>query len=354
MPPPFPAPPAALTPPFPAPPVTEPPPPHLAPTPTRAAVLARHASLAGRLRAVRIASEALGVTKWVYVYEPPGYDGRGGLPLVWLFRGHEREWVNIREDGSRVRATAIEDLDRGIVRGALPPVVAVMPGLASTDNHVHSAGLDMAGPLPQGKRGLGTGQFWTYLSQEVIPRFDARYRPSQRLAFGFSLGGYVVSLLAFGWPGYLDHAAFYDALFCWPGHDDPRVPGHQPHADRIWAQSSVFTPALGLPPRPADLLDRCNTTDWLLNASPDTLDAMRRTTFWIQCAGGDGGRGNRDRAHMLVRELQMRGQRLGYENVVLAPFAQHNWHWCDVFFGQTLLSILAPHAPAMLRTGAPA
>lgn len=326
-------------------PLDAPAPPPIAPTRTQAAILARHAALGGRLRAVRVPSKALGVTKWVYVYEPPGYDGAGGLPLVWLLRGHEREWVNVREDGSRQRGTAIEDLDKAIVRGTLPPMVAVMPGVTSSDNHVHSAGLDMAGPLPTTKRGLGSGRFAAYLEDELLPLFERRYRPSKRVAMGFSLGGYVVSQMAFGMPGYLDHAAFYDALFCWPEHDDPRVDGHQPHADRIWTQSSVFTPALGPPPRPAALLDRWNTTDWLRLASPERLDAMRRTTFWVQCAGGDGSRGNRDRAHMLVRLLREKHLRLGYENVVLAPFAQHNWHWCDVFFGQTLVAIFTAPPP---------
>jgi len=312
--------------------------PSIAPTQTQTAILARHAALGGQLRAVRVASKALGVTKWVYIYEPPGYDGKGGLPLLWLFRGHEREWVNIREDSSRQRSTAIEDLDKAIVSGTLPPMVAVMPGVTSSDNHVHSAGIDMVGPLPPRKRGLGTGRFAAYLSDELLPLFERRYRPSKRVAMGFSLGGYVVSQLAFGQPGYLDHAAFYDALFCWPDHDDPRV-GLLPHVDRIWTQSSVFTPALGPPPRPAALLDRWNTTDWLLHASPAQLDAMRHTTFWVQCAGGDGSRGNRDRTHMLVELLREKHLRLGYENAVLAPFAQHNWHWCDVFFGQTLLAI---------------
>lgn len=335
---------------LPVPPLSEPAPPPIAPTRTQAAILARHAGLRGRLRAVKVPSKVLGVAKWVYVYEPLGYDGRGGLPLVWLFRGHEREWVNIREDGSRVRATAIEDLDKAIAKGTLPPMIAVMPGLASSDNHVHSAGLDMAGPLPPTKRGLGTGRFWTYLRDEVLPTFEARYRPSKRVAIGFSLGGYVVSLLAFGLPGYLDHAAFYDALFCWPEHDDPRVDGHQPHGDPIWTRSPVFTPALGPPPRPAPLLDRWNTTDWLRTASNEQTAALGRTVFWVQCAGGDGSRGNRDRAHMLVRELKARGLRLGYEHVQLAPFAQHNWHWCDLFFGQTLLAIFTP-PPAYVSDG---
>ena len=311
---------------------------------TTAAILARHgATLRGRLRLVRLPSRALGLTKPFFVYEPPGV--RPGLPLLYLFRGHHREWVNLREDPTRQKTTAIEDLDEAIHRGHLPPTVVVLPGLTSANNHVHGLGVDMAGPIPPTAKGVGTGRFWTYLTDEVIPFAEDRYRPSQRLAAGFSLGGFTVSLLAFGLPGYLDHAAFYDALFTWPDHDDPRRPEHAPFSDRVWTRNFIFDAAFGQP-RDVAALARWNTTDWLLRADDATRAALAQTTYWVQCAGSDGSRGNRDRAHALVGFLRERGLPLGYDETVLDPEAAHTWHWTDRFLHDVLRRTLGSPSPS--------
>ena len=71
-------------------------------------ILARHSgSLRGRLRACRLHSHALGIRKPYYVYEPPGLHYQQGLGLLYPFRGHEREGVNIGEDASRRVTPAI-------------------------------------------------------------------------------------------------------------------------------------------------------------------------------------------------------------------------------------------------------
>lgn len=320
---------------------------------TQAAILARHeASLQGRLRLVRLRSRALGLAKTLYAYEPPGYAGEAGLPLLYLFRGHEREWANVREDASR-QATAVEDLDARIVAGTSPPLIALLPGLTSSDNHVPGLGIEMVAPALNPKPGLGSGRFWSYLTDEVIPWAETRYRPSQRLAAGFSLGGYTVSLVAFGKPGYLDHAGFYDALFPWPEHDDPRRPEHEPLSDRVWTAAPILSPAFGWPRDPAALA-RWNTTDWLLAADGAPLDALRRTRYWVQCAGLDGARGNRDRAFEVCKLLAERGCRLGFGDVMLSATAEHSWRWCDLFLGRFLDGVFAhEEAPvASVATGA--
>ena len=101
---------------------------------TRRDILARHRqSLDGTLRACYLPSKALGINKSFYVYEPPGFHKEMQLPVLYLFRGHEREWVNIDEDSSRQRATAIEDIDKAIALRMIPPVLVVMPGLNSSN-----------------------------------------------------------------------------------------------------------------------------------------------------------------------------------------------------------------------------
>ncbi|NBC16120.1 MAG: hypothetical protein GVY18_02250 [Bacteroidetes bacterium] len=300
----------------------------------------RAASLRGTLRLRRLHSDALGLRKPFYVYEPPGLAGAERVPMVYLLRGHEREWVNVEEDASRQR-TSIEKLDRAIAAGELPPLVAVMPGLNSTDNHVPSLGIDMVGPGPERRRGLGTGRFWTFLTDELIPRLDRDYPQTQgglRLGVGFSLGGYTVSLLALLRPGWLDHAAIYDGLLMWPGHDDPRAAPEATGADcqdPVWCTASIFDAAFGAP-RDLQAMHRWNATDRLLDASPAYLQELQTTTFWVGCAPADKDRGNRDRARYFVELLRDRDLPLGFERVIIHPQAAHTWHWADRF----LLTVL--------------
>ncbi len=308
-------------------------------------ILSRHRRrLHGRLRARRLRSEALGLPKPYYVYEPPGLEEVArGLPVCYLFRGHEREWVNMEEDDSRERSTAIEDLDRAIQKGALPPMLVVMPGLNSDDNRIPSLGIDMAGTWPKRTRGLGTGRFWTYLTDELIPAIDARYvqiESGPRLMAGFSLGGYTVSLLALKRPGDFHHAAIYDGLFMWPDHRDPRRTRRGPCTDRVWCRASIFDPAFG-DPRDPQAMARWNPTDDLCEAGEPLREAMQQTTFWIACAAGEGNRGNRDRARFFVWLLRQQGCRLGSNpiDVALHPDAAHSWHWADRFLMRFLAGV---------------
>ncbi|MEM1127240.1 MAG: alpha/beta hydrolase-fold protein [Bacteroidota bacterium] len=324
-------------------------------------ILAHHRSLAGRLRYRYLDSEALGLRKPFYVYEPPGLkQATGPIPLLYLFRGHEREWVNMEEDQARQRRTAIGDLDILIASGALPPVIAVMPGLNSTNNHVPSLGVDMVGPWDAKLNGLGTGQFWTFLTDELIPRVERDYPQAtgaSRLAAGFSLGGYTVSLLAVQRPALFDHVGIYDGLLMWPRHEDPRQPrpagssggGERatasPDSDRpwastassrpastdpIWGQVGLFDAALGRP-RDHAAMARWNPTDRLVDPAPTFLERLQAVTFWIACAPQDGQHGNLHRSRAFAQRLRELDVPVGFEEVVLHPEARHDWHWADRF-----------------------
>lgn len=304
-----------------------------------ARILRRHrATLRGRLSLRSVRSRTLGIRKPYYVYEPPRFAESGAEGIVFLFRGHEREWVNMREDGTRLRSTAVEDLDRRIESGALPPVVAVMPGLASANNNVPSLGIDMVGRWEGRHRGLGTGHFWQYLTAELIPAIEVAYGStvgSERLASGFSLGGYTVSLLAVKRPGYLTYAGVYDGLFMWPGHRDPRSNARGACTDSVWCGASIFDAALGNPRDPAAMTD-WNPADVLARANPETLDAIRRTTFFVMSAPDDGKSGNVDRANGFVNLLRGYDLRVSSDRVVFDPHARHSWHWTDRFLATFL------------------
>ncbi len=305
-------------------------------------ILHRHRqTLSGDLRLLYIFSHALNIYKRVYVYTPPDWSPDMPTPILYLFRGHEREWVNVREDPTR-HSTAIEDVDKLISWGKIPPLVAVMPGLNSADNRIPSLGINMVGTWSEDTLGLGTGRFWDYLTQELIPEIDQRFpaaRETLRLMAGFSLGGYTVSLLATCLPGYFHHAAMYDGTFMWPWHLDPREAAF-PFSDPIWCDMSIFDAALGNP-RHWDAMKYWNTTDRVRKASGETLTLLQRTTFWIASAYQLPGRSNYTRTLTFKRMLHRQNLPIGFARIPFRKRAAHTWHWADLFLIRFLRSVFS-------------
>jgi enterochelin esterase-like enzyme len=296
-------------------------------------ILERHeGTLHGRLKSIRFKSNVLGIGKSFYVYEPPYFEEvRNKCSHLYLFRGHQREFVNIYEDTSRKTTTTIEALDQLIVAGIIPPCVMIMPGLNSANNHVPSLGIDMVGNWDARKmNGLGTGKFWQFLSKELFPYIDQQYPLSAdglRLAAGFSLGGYTVSMLAAKLPAYFHHVGMYDGTMMWAEHNDPRT---KLPADGVWQKAGIFDPALGNP-RNVQAMSEWNSTDLFWNAEGDVLEKLKQTTYWIASAAFDGMGGNRERCEFFADLLHEKGLTLGFNHVVLDNHAQHNWFWNNVF-----------------------
>lgn len=305
-------------------------------------ILDRHRqTLKGKLMSHRLKSAALRVYKNFYIYEPPYYGHpsfSGQVSLLYLFRGHEREYVNLYEDGSRKMVTTIELLDQLIVAGILPPLVAIMPGLNSENNHVPSLGIDMVGSWERAMKGLGTGKFYQYLTKELIPYIETRYAiptEAKRMAAGFSLGGYTVSMLAAKLAGFFHHVGIYDGTIMWQNHRDPRYPD----ADGIWKSAGIFEPALGKP-RNQTAMKVWNSTDLIAEATGETLENLRKTRFWVASAAFDGMRGNRERCEYFAKLLTMKGIPLGWENVPFDPAAEHDWYWNNQFVMRFLHHVL--------------
>lgn len=324
-------------------------------------ILGQHAeTLRGSLRRHLWPSPALGFRNALYVYQSPGASAAARVPLVCLLRGHEREFVHLREDGSRFRTT-IEMIEADVLAGTLPPLVAVMPGLNTADNTIPSLGVDMAGTWPARAHGLGTGRYWQYLAEELLPSVELHYpetQGGQRLVAGFSLGGYTAGLLAAKKPGLFDHVAAYDGLHMWAGLRDPRTPD-RPLSDRVWTTHPIFDAAFGSPRNEATM-HRFNPTDVFahtrgdgsaLHAPPLPPRTATHTTthstthhvptYHIASAAHDGMRGNRDRNLHFVDHLKRACCSLSFNHVIYHPDAAHTWHWMDRFTRDVLREALA-------------
>ena len=105
------------------------------------------------------------------IFLPEGYDQDSlRYPVVYLFRGREREWANATEDGSR-RGNIKTVADALYGRGAIGKMILVMPGMSESR----------------------TSAEYDYLTKELIPHIDGTVRTlpvrQKRGLDGFSYGG---------------------------------------------------------------------------------------------------------------------------------------------------------------------
>ena len=103
-------------------------------------VLREHRPIDARARRVTLNSEALGVPKSFFISLPPGYhriaNSKQRYPVLYLFRGHEHEWVHRWQDRSRHGRTVIDVYRHLLAEGKVGPVILVFPGISSDDNRI--------------------------------------------------------------------------------------------------------------------------------------------------------------------------------------------------------------------------
>lgn len=138
----------------------------------------------GEVRMVLYESKAMGVTRWLWVYTPPGYDRSGSsYPVLYLLHGNgeaQNGWV------MNGRANII--LDNGIAEGRVVPMIVVMP-------QGHALQAANVGPLVRiaGETGMFSPRFPRDLLEDVIPLVERTYRvkpgPEHRAIAGLSMGG---------------------------------------------------------------------------------------------------------------------------------------------------------------------
>lgn len=123
----------------------------------------------------------------LYVYTPPGWPEDGPYPAVWSIQGMTGQ-VDMWRNRSAYASTFVEDVDRMILAGDCRPVVVPMPDCWTAyggSQFINSA---------------GTGEYMTYLCDELVPHVDERFntlaKSDARAVQGKSSGGYGALVLA--------------------------------------------------------------------------------------------------------------------------------------------------------------
>jgi enterochelin esterase-like enzyme len=149
--------------------------------------------LAGTLHELTFESEVLRgnplgdpSSRPLYVYTPPGWPDDGPYPAVWSIQGMTGQ-IDMWRNRQAYATTFIEDLDRMIVAGECRPVVIPMPDCWTAyggAQFINSA---------------GTGEYMTYLCDELVPFVDERFSTlperDARAVQGKSSGGYGALVL---------------------------------------------------------------------------------------------------------------------------------------------------------------
>jgi S-formylglutathione hydrolase FrmB len=285
-----------------------------------------------RARLLRFDSPALGIAKGAYVYLPPEYARGGGrFPVLYLLRGHEREWVNPREDDSRGDTTVIDVYERLRAADVIGPMILVMPGMSSDNNAVPGMLTDFRQPERAADApGIGSGRFCSFFFDDLIPTIDRSLRtiPAARAIAGFSLGGYMA----------VKAAALRPDMFVSVGVFDASIPYASDYGRAARVGDSIFAlpmfdPALGVPRDPAHLADQSPVT-LLMRADPD---AIRRVAWAIQYGPEhiEPWGSNFYRGEFLLRALRSLGVR-NAAPIAALPDGQHTWQIADRHIEQTL------------------
>lgn len=301
-----------------------------------------------RAQKVRINSTALGVPKEFYVYTPPDYASSPGrrYPVLYLFRGHEKEWINKNEDGTRDGRNVIDVYEQLLGTGQVGPMILAFPGISSDDNSVSGMVTNFKSPNLTSAPGVGTGRFEDYLLNEVIAHVDANYRTvvskAGRGVDGFSLGGFMSVKIAAQHPelfktcGAFDGTHFYSRVSC----SDVDM------ADQTFL-NAMFDPVFGNP-RDTAYAALNNGPSLVCNNTPAVLQSLR---WFIQHGplASEPNDANYLRGDHLIQKLTEKG----VTNEITAVLnGGHNWATADEHMRQTLplhWSALSGAVPPELR-----
>ncbi len=284
-----------------------------------------------RAHTVTLQSEVLGVEKTFYLYLPPDYDTSGSTryPALYLFRGHEKEWINPTEDSSRRGQNVLDVYETLLAQGEVGPMILVFPGISSEDNSVPGMLVNFKAPdLAVGEEGIGTGRFEDYFIQELLPYVDTHFAtdPAERGVDGFSLGGFMSTKIAMQYPDMFRTVGAFDGLYFYTTPDcqldDPR--------DTVF-DMALFAPAFGMPADAA--YGTNNDAPTLVCASDPTT--VQHLTWFIQYGPerAEPNDANFYRGVHLMEQLEAKGVEDSIDPILQGG---HKWATADEHMRQTL------------------
>ncbi len=285
-----------------------------------------------RATLMHLDSYVLGIEKALYVYLPPEYaDAQRRFPVLFLLRGHEREWINPHEDQARGGTTVIDVYERLRGQGRIGPMLLVMPGLSSDDNHVPGMLTDFCAPeLAAHVPGIGSGQFARFVLQELLPWVDHTYRtlPAVRGVAGFSLGGMMAVKLATLAPHMFVSVGAYDGTFFYAADD-----GRSVRTSDGVLNNSMFDAAFNLP-RDYDFITANSPTSLIAQTDPAILQQL---AWFIQYGPEhiEPWGSNFYRGEHLLRLLRAKGVPNSVPQAAL-EHGDHTWRTADRHMEETL------------------
>ena len=282
-----------------------------------------------RARRVTIESSTLGVPKSFYISLPPGYhrvsEHGKRYPVIYFFRGHEREWIHRMQDRTRHGRTVV-DVYRALLReGAAGPMILVFPGTSSDDNRVPGLLVNFRQPELVAKTpGIGTGRFEDYFVNELVPYVDAHYRTiarrEGRAVEGFSLGGYQAVKIAAQHPGMFVSAGAFDGTFLYATMGGKSVRQN----DRVF-RNPMLAPIFGQE-RDVAYAAANSPANLLLKGDREALAGVQ----WLVRSGpqeAEPWHSNYYRCRHVTGIMQQRGLENGLDPVFSG--ATHTWYWAD-------------------------
>lgn len=304
-----------------------------------------------RAQKIDIDSTALGVPKALYIYTPPGYALSPGrrYPALYLFRGHETEWINKNQDGTRGGRNVIDVYEELLAAGEVGPMLLVFPGISSNDNSISGMVTNFKSPELTTAAGIGTGRFEDYFVNEVIPYIDSHYRTvtsrTGRGVDGFSLGGFMSVKIGAQHPELFKTVGAFDGTHFYANVDCSQVDAVRDA--NTFTTNSMFDPVFGNP-RDTVYAALNNGPNLVCNSTPAVMQSLR---WFIQHGplASEPNDANYLRGDHLIQKLTEKG----VTNEITAVLSGgHNWATADQHMRLTLplhWSVLASSVPPELK-----